>query len=109
MILGRPMFLQLWRGKLPIGKPLTIDKNTWNQFLFHKVLNNETAPNLKEIFLKQTDLVLPVPTSEFKKNTFSYSGATIWNNYFINYCKTIQFYELFQKTNQATFSRAIIM
>jgi hypothetical protein len=27
-----------------------------------------------------TDLVLPFPKSKFKKNTFSYSGATLWNN-----------------------------
>jgi hypothetical protein len=59
----------------------------------YKILNNETAPNLKEIFLKisdypiihqlrnsQTDLVLPFPKSQFKKKTFSYSGATLWNN-----------------------------
>jgi hypothetical protein len=59
----------------------------------YKILNNETAPNLKEIFLKisdcpiiqlrnsQTDLViLPFPKSEFKKMTCSYSGATLWNN-----------------------------
>ena len=59
----------------------------------YKILNNETAPNLKENFLKindcpiihhlrnsQTDLVLPFPKSQFKKKTFSYSGATLWNN-----------------------------
>ena len=54
----------------------------------YKILNNETAPNLKEHFSKksdcpithqlrnsQTDLVLPFPKSQFKKKTFSYSGA----------------------------------
>ena len=59
----------------------------------YKILNNETALNLKEKFLKisdcpiihqlrnsQTDLVLPFPKSQFKKKTFSYSGATLWNN-----------------------------
>ncbi len=59
----------------------------------YKILNNETAPNLNENFLKisdcpilhqlrnsQTDLVLPFPKSQFKKKTFSYSGATLWNN-----------------------------
>jgi hypothetical protein len=59
----------------------------------YKILNNETAPNLKENFLKisdcpiihqlrnsQTDLALPFPKSQFKKKTFSYSGATLWNN-----------------------------
>ena len=59
----------------------------------YKILNDETAPNLKENFLRisdcpithqlrnsQTDLVLPFPKSEFKKKTFSYNGATLWNN-----------------------------
>ncbi len=59
----------------------------------YKILNNETAPNLKENFLKisdcpiihqlrnsQTDLLLPFPKSQFRKKTFGYSGATLWNN-----------------------------
>ena len=59
----------------------------------YKILNDETAPNLKENFLRisdcpithqlrnsQTDLVLPFPKSEFKKKTFSYNGATLWNS-----------------------------
>jgi hypothetical protein len=56
----------------------------------------------------ETDLVLPFPKSEFKKKIFSYSEATLWNNLPIYY-KTIQFYELFQKTNEVTFSKAIII
>jgi hypothetical protein len=89
MILGRPMFLQLWSGKL-----LTIANNRrkyLKSIFIYKILNyNETSPNLKENFLKisdcpiihqlrnsQTDLVLPFPKSQFKKKTFSYSGATL--------------------------------
>ena len=88
MILGRPMFLQLWGGKL-----LTINRRKKLKSIFiYKILLNETAPNLKENSLKisdcpiihqlrnsQTELV-PFPKSEFKKKTFSYSGATLWNN-----------------------------
>jgi hypothetical protein len=83
------MFLQLWGGKL-----LTINRRKKLKSIFiYKILNNETAPNLKENVLKisdcpiihqlrnsQTELVLPFPKSEFKKKTFSYSGATLWNN-----------------------------
>ena len=49
MISGRPMFLQLWGGKL-----LKIDELLKSIFIY-KILNNETAPNLKENFLKISD------------------------------------------------------
>ena len=60
----------------------------------YKILNDHTAPNLKDLFRKknethqnafnlrnsETDLMLTKPKTEFLKRTFGYSGATLWNN-----------------------------
>ena len=59
----------------------------------YKILNNLAAPNLNRMFYKMsncpisynlrnsdTDLVLPQPKTEFKKRSFSYNGAFLWNN-----------------------------
>ena len=60
----------------------------------YKILNDHTAPNLKDLFRKkyethrntlnlrnsETDLMLAKPKTEFLKRTFGYSGATLWNN-----------------------------
>ena len=60
--------------------------------LMYKILNDHTAPNLKDLFRKkyethqntlnlrnsETDLMLA--KTEFLKRTFGYSGATLWNN-----------------------------
>ena len=78
------MFLQLNLG----WQTLANRRKYLKSIFIYKILNNETAPNLKEHFLKisdcpvthqlrnsQTDLILPFPKSQFKKKTFSYSGA----------------------------------
>ena len=59
----------------------------------YKILNNLAAPNLNRMFYKMsncpisynlrnsdTDLELPQPKTEFKKMSFSYNGAFLWNN-----------------------------
>ena len=61
--------------------------------LLYKILNNFTAPNLKELLMRRislqtnydlrkshTDLVLLKPRREFLKKSFKYSGAKLWNN-----------------------------
>ena len=58
----------------------------------YKILNNYTAPTLKESVHKiseyentynlrntNTDLALPQPKKEFLKKSFRYSGALLWN------------------------------
>ncbi|XP_044182006.1 uncharacterized protein LOC122962827 [Acropora millepora] len=60
--------------------------------LMYKILNDDTAPNLRNSFVKrnvdQTDyhlrnsataLTLPKPKREFLKRSFKYSGAMLWN------------------------------
>ena len=61
----------------------------------YKILNDHTAPNLKDLFRKkyethqnntlnlrnsETDLMLAKPKTEFLKRTFGYRGATLWDN-----------------------------
>ena len=59
----------------------------------YKILNNYTAPGLKEYFREsivsqstyhlrnsETDLTLPKPRTEFLKKSFKYSGAKLWND-----------------------------
>ena len=59
----------------------------------YRVLNNYTAPNLKNLFTMNsalqgyynlrnrfTDLALPIPRREFLKKSFKYSGAKRWNS-----------------------------
>ena len=59
----------------------------------YRILNNRTAPNLKDLFTRNnelqanydlrsrcTDLALPNPKREFLKNSFGYSGAKLWNS-----------------------------
>jgi hypothetical protein len=62
--------------------------------LLYKILNDYTAPNLKESLTgssltqanhnlrnSYTDLALPKPRREFlKKKCFKYSGAKLWNS-----------------------------
>ena len=74
-------------------------KNLENRFRFNKVvlvyniLNNGTAPCLREFFSARsnndndyhlrnynTDLSLPKPKKEFLKRSFRYSGAVLWNS-----------------------------
>ena len=60
--------------------------------LMYKILNDDTAPNLRNSFVKRnvdqtdyhlrssaTDLTLPKPKREFLKRSFKYSGAMLWN------------------------------
>ena len=59
--------------------------------LMHRILNNRTAPNLKELFTRNNelqgyydlrsrcpDLALPNPKRDFLKNSFRYSCAKLW-------------------------------
>jgi hypothetical protein len=61
--------------------------------LLYKILNDFSAPNLKELLIKRnslqtdydlknshTDLALPKPRREFLKKCFKYSGAKLWNS-----------------------------
>ena len=62
--------------------------------LMCKILNDHTAPNLKDLSRKkyethqnalnlrnsEIDLMLAKPKTEFLKRTFGYSDATLWNN-----------------------------
>ena len=61
--------------------------------LMYKILNNQCAPCLRNLFLKvsdcdkkcdlrntNTDLALPKPKTNFLKCSFQYSGATLWNS-----------------------------
>ena len=61
--------------------------------LMYRILNNRTAPDLKDLFTRNnelqanydlrsrcTDLALPNPKREFLKNSFGYSGAKLWNS-----------------------------
>ena len=45
--------------------------------MFLKMRNCPISYNLRN---SDTDLVLPKPKTEFKKNSFSYDGAFFWNN-----------------------------
>ena len=60
--------------------------------LMYKILNHDTAPNLRNSFVRRnvdqtdyhlrkstTDLTLPKPKREFLKISFKYSGAMLWN------------------------------
>ena len=63
--------------------------------LMYKILNDHTAPNLKDLFRKkyethqnapnlrnsELDLTLAKPKTEFLKRTFGYSSATLWKNH----------------------------
>lgn len=68
-------------------------RNRNKSILMYRILNNQTEPNLKELFTKVdepqannnlrnscTDLALPKPRRGFLKKGFKYSGAKIWNS-----------------------------
>ena len=48
--------------------------------LLYKILNDYTAPNLKESLTGSSYLALPKPRREFLKKSFKYSGAKLWNS-----------------------------
>ena len=61
--------------------------------LMYKILNDLSAPQLSNSFVKlndsninynlrniETDLALPKPNTNFLKRSFKYSGAMLWNN-----------------------------
>ena len=61
--------------------------------LMYKILNNQCAPCLRNLFLRvsdcdkkvdprntNADLALPKPKTNFLKCSFQYSGATLWNS-----------------------------
>ena len=61
--------------------------------LMYKILNDLSAPQLSNSFVKvndtiinynlrniETDLALPRPYTNFLKRSFKYSGAMLWNN-----------------------------
>ncbi len=58
-----------------------------------KILNEQSAPSLREKFIKikdlnrehnlrsnDTDLALPKPKTNYLKRSFRYSGAMLWNS-----------------------------
>jgi hypothetical protein len=59
----------------------------------YKILNEQSAPSLREKFIKikdlnreynlqsnDTDLALPKPITNYLKRSFKYSGAMMWNS-----------------------------
>ena len=69
--------------------------------LMYKVLNDHTAPGLRNSFVRRsvsqntynlrnntTHLTLLKPKREFLKRTFKYSGAMLWNQLSCNEAKT---------------------
>jgi hypothetical protein len=61
--------------------------------LLYKILNDYTAPNLKELLIgssltqanynlrnSYTDFALPKPRREFQKKSSKYSGAKLWSS-----------------------------
>ena len=56
--------------------------------LMYKILNDLSAPQLSNSFVKlndtniniETDLALSRPYTNFLKRSFKYSGAMLWNN-----------------------------
>lgn len=74
----------------------------------YKILNDYTAPDLKESFRKvneyqntynlrdnDTNLVLPKPKSEFLRRSFKYNGAMLRNN-LIHEAKQAESYSLYR-------------
>ena len=82
--------------------PDIIQTLTWNTLdarrlrakstLMYKILNDDTAPNLRNSFIRRNvdqtddhlrnsarDLTLPKPKRAFLKRSFKYSGAMLWN------------------------------
>ena len=69
------------------------DKQKMNKsVLIYKILNNHSAPNLKDKFIRRdtnlnnynlrsanTNLPVPRPNTEYLKKSFGYSGAVLWN------------------------------
>ena len=64
-------------------------KNLENRFklnkltLMYNILNNGTAPCLRDFFSARnydTDLSIPKPKKEFLKRSFRYRGAVLWNS-----------------------------
>jgi hypothetical protein len=64
--------------------------------LIYKILNNHSAPNLKEKFVRRdtnlnnynlrsanTNLSVPKPNTEYLKKRFGYSGAVLWNSLYL--------------------------
>jgi hypothetical protein len=73
-------------------KPLEERRNYLKSIFIYKILNEQTAPSLKEAFQfnkrhntynlrnGDTDLAPSMPKKEFGKRCFSYNGALHWNN-----------------------------
>ena len=69
-------------------------EGTWTAFvLLYKILNEQSAPSLRQAFVKNkdlnrdydlrsndNDLALPKPKTNFLKRSFSYSAAKLWNS-----------------------------
>ena len=77
-----------------LGWEKLANRRALNKLVFiYKVLENHTAPNLKDLFSRrnvsqnsyelrnsETDLSIKKPKTEFLKKTFGYSGAVLWNS-----------------------------
>ena len=80
--------------------------------LMYKILNDLSAPQLSNSFVKlddtninynlrniETDLALPRPYTNFLKRSFRYSGAMLWNNLSYEALKTAQSLAEFSNIN----------
>ena len=74
-------------------KTLQARRKQMKSILIYKILNEQSAPYLRNSFIKtsdcdkryqlrnsETDLALPRPRTNFLKRSFKYSGAMLWNN-----------------------------
>ncbi len=72
---------------------LDVRRHRLKSVLMYKILNEQSAPSLREKFIKikdlnrehnlrsnDTDLALPKPKMNYLKRSFRYSGAMMWNS-----------------------------
>ena len=73
---------------------LDVRRHRLKSVLMYKILNEQSAPSLREKFIKikdlnreynlrsnDTDLALPKPKTNYLKRSFKYSGAMLWNSF----------------------------
>ncbi len=72
---------------------LDVRRHIYRYKMMYKILNEQSAPSLREKFIKNkdlnrehnlrsndTDLALPKPKTNYLKRSFRYSGAMLWNS-----------------------------
>jgi hypothetical protein len=73
---------------------LDVRRHRLKSVLMYKILNEQSAPSLREKFIKikdlsreynlrsnDTDLALPKPKTNYLKRSFKYSGVMLWNSF----------------------------